>query len=508
VLLLSVGLVVGGRIEFSFMPRIESDLVTANAVLPYGSPIEATKTVQAQLLETAREILAEHGGEKITQGIFIQLGKPPIEPGPMGQGLGVTGSHLTSVQVFLVPMDQRDITATELANEWRNRVGEIPGLESLTFSYRLAASAGAPIDIELSHPDLDVLDRAGSELAASLKTFKGVRDVDDGFKPGKPQLDFKIRPEARSLGITAVDLGRQVRSAFYGAEAIRQQRGRDEVKVMVRLPEADRKSEFNVEELLVQTRYGGEIPLTEAAEVERGRAYTEIKRADGRRVINVTADVVPGEANANILLADIRRNELPDLVARYPGLRYSLEGEQREQIETMGYLVRGFIFALVVIYAMLAIPLGSYVQPVVIMVAIPFGLVGAVIGHMIMGYELNLISGMGVVALSGVVVNDSLVLLHAVREVRDGLSAFDACVAAGTRRFRPVILTSLTTFCGLAPMIFETSMQARFLIPMAIALGYGILFATLISLLLVPALYLAVEDIRRLFGIGKDRESG
>jgi len=509
VLLLAVGVVVGGRIEFSFMPRIESDLVTANAVLPYGSPIEDTRAVQARLLKTAREVLAENGGEKIIRGIFIQLGKPPVEAGPMGQGLAVTGSHLTNVQVYLVPSDLRDITAMEFTNRWRNRVGEIAGLESLSFAYRLAASAGAPIDIELSHPDLDVLDRAGSELAEVLRTYKGVRDVDDGFKPGKPQLDFKIRPEARSLGITAVDLGRQVRSAFYGAEAIRQQRGRDEVKVMVRLPEADRKSEFNVEELLVRTRYGGEIPLTEAAEVERGRAYTEIKRADGRRVINVTADVVPGEANANTLLADIRRDELPDLVGRYPGLRYSLEGEQREQIETMGYLLRGFILALVVIFAMLAIPLGSYVQPLVIMMAIPFGLVGAVIGHMIMGYELNLISGMGVVALSGVVVNDSLVLLHAVREGRgDNLSAFDACVAAGTRRFRPVILTSLTTFFGLAPMIFETSMQARYLIPMAIALGYGILFATVISLLLVPALYLAVEDIRRLFGLSQDTERG
>lgn len=507
VLLLSVGLVVGGRIEFSFMPRIESDMVTANAVLPYGSPIEDTKAVQARLLETAREILAEHGGEKITRGIFLQLGGLPIDSGPMGQRLAVTGSHLTNAQVFMVPTDQRDITAMELANEWRDRVGEIAGVESLTFVYSLGPHAGAAaIDIELSHPDLDVLDRAGSELAQVLKTYKGVRDIDDGFTAGKPQLDFKIRPEARSLGITAVDLGRQVRSAFYGAEAIRQQRGRDEVKVMVRLPEADRKSEFNIEELLVRTpRYGGEIPLTEAAEVERGRAYTEIKRADGRRVINVTADVVPGVANANTLLADIRRDELPELMARYPGLRYSLEGEQREQVETMGYLVRGFILALVVIFAMLAIPLGSYVQPLVIMVAIPFGFVGAVVGHMIMGYELNIISGMGVVALSGVVVNDSLVLLHAVREGRDGLSPFDACVAAGVRRFRPVILTSLTTFFGLAPMIFETSMQARFLIPMAIALGYGILFATVISLLLVPALYLIVEDIRRLFGLGKEK---
>jgi len=509
VLLLSVGLVVGGRVEFSFMPRIESDLVTANAVLPYGSPIEDTSVVQARLLKTAREILAEHGGEKTSKGIFLQLGKPPIDPGPMGQGLAVTGSHLTNVQVYLVPSDQRDITALEFANEWRDRIGEIAGVESLTFSYSLGPHAGAAaIDIELSHPDLDVLDRAGSDIAQVLRTFKGVRDIDDGFTPGKPQLDFKIRPEARSLGITAVDLGRQVRSAFYGAEAIRQQRGRDEVKVMVRLPEADRKSEFNVEELLVRTRYGGEIPLTEAADIERGRAYTEIKRADGRRVINVTADIVPGEANANTLLADIRRDELPELMARYPGLRYSLEGEQREQVETMGYLVRGFILALVVIFAMLAIPLGSYVQPLVIMVAIPFGFVGAVVGHMIMGYELNLISGMGVVALSGVVVNDSLVLLHAVRERRGKLAAFDACVSAGTRRFRPVILTSLTTFFGLAPMIFETSMQARFLIPMAIALGYGILFATVISLLLVPALYLIVEDLRRLFGFGQDNEIG
>ncbi|MFC1736547.1 efflux RND transporter permease subunit, partial [Candidatus Hydrogenedentota bacterium] len=335
-----------------------------------------------------------------------------------------------------------------------------------------------------------------------LITFEGVREIDDGVSLGKTQLDFTVKPEARSLGISSVELARQVRSAYYGIEALRQQRGRDEVRVMVRLPERERESEYGVEELIIRTPAGGDMPIRDAAEVARGRAYTEIIRADGRRVINVTADVVEGVANPGKIMADLQEEALPDLLKRYPGIMYSLEGEQREQSESMGGLRKGFIAALFVIYALLAIPFKSYVQPAIIMVAIPFGIVGAVIGHLIMGYDLSIISMMGIVALSGVVVNDSLILIDtANRRRRMGDNAHDAIAWTGQRRFRPIILTSMTTFLGLAPMIFETSVQARFLIPMAISLGYGILFATGIALILVPSLYLIVEDVRRVLGI-------
>jgi multidrug efflux pump subunit AcrB len=405
--------------------------------------------------------------------------------------------------IRLVPSDQRQVSAEQLTNTWRDSVGDIPGLETLTFKYNIGPATGAPIDIELSHPKPETLETAAAELADSLREFQGVRDIDDGFASGKPQIDFKIKPEARSLGLTAADIGRQVRSAFYGFEAIRQQRGRDEIRIMVRLPEAERKSLHNIEGLMIRTPQGGEIPLLEAAEVIRGQAYTEIRRADARRVLNVTADVVPGEANAGKVLASLQEGDgpIPTLLEKYPGLSYSLEGEQREQRETFVSLGIGFLLAQFLIYALLAIPFKSYIQPVLVMTAIPFGVVGSVLGHVIMGYELSIISMMGIVALTGVVVNDSLILIDTTnRYTRRGKKAFEAIAEAGARRFRPILLTTLTTFFGLSPMILETSVQARFLVPMAISLGFGILFATFIVLLLLPCQFLIVEDILNLVG--------
>ncbi len=503
----TVAYVLAGHVDFSYMPRIESDLSTARAVLPYGAPIEQSRKVMDRLSRAAREVLGRHGGDEITLGIFGQIGQPLSGgAGPMGEEVTLSGSHMVSVQVYMVPADQRAITAAELTREWRREVGDIPGLETLEFQYNIVPTGGAPIDVELAHRDVAVLESAAEDLAEHLRTFVGVKDIDKGFARGKTQLDFKIKPEARSLGITAADLGRQVRSAFYGAEALRQQRGRDETKVMVRLPEDERRSEYDVEELLIRTPQGGEIPLREAAEVVRGRAYTEIKRTDGRRVMDVTADVEPGVTSAGKVLSELKASVLPDVVADHPGLTYSFAGEQRELRESLTNLSFGFGVAMVVIFAMLAVPLKSYLQPMIVMIAIPFGVVGAVVGHVIMGFELSLISMMGIVALAGVVVNDSLVLIHANNEFRlEGNTALEAMVQAGARRFRPILLTSLTTFAGLAPMIFETSVQARFLIPMAISLGYGVLFATLITLLLVPSLALIIDDLARAIGVNEER---
>ena len=351
----------------------------------------------------------------------------------------------------------------------------------------------------MSHRDIGVLEEASAELAGAMEFFPNVIDIDDGFSPCKQQIDFRVKPEAQSLDLHAADIARQVRQAYYGAEALRQQRGRSEVKVMVRLPREERISEFHLEEMILRTPDGGEVPLLEAVALERGRADTSIERRNGRRVVTVSADVRPRSQAAQVTEA-LNADIIPALRARFPGLSFSYQGRQADRTASIQSLLRGLLTALIIIYAMLAIPLNSYIQPLIIMLAIPFGLVGAVIGHVIMGYSLSVLSLFGVVALSGVVVNDSLVLIDfANRRSRSGLPAAAAIQAAAIQRFRPIMLTTLTTFGGLAPMIFETSRQARFLIPMAISLGYGILFATVITLIIVPSVYLIINDIRMLF---------
>jgi multidrug efflux pump subunit AcrB len=388
---------------------------------------------------------------------------------------------------------------------WRERVGQLPGLESLKFkSNQGGPASGAALTVELSHRDVDVLNQASSALAGELAGYASVKDIDDGFSPGKQQLNYRLLPEGRSLGLTAREVARQVRSAFYGAEALRQQRGRNEIKVMVMLPESQRISEYDIEQLLIQTPAGGDVPLHQVAEVSRSRAHTSIERRDGRRTLEVTADVEPRRATSQVL-ATLRSDTLPRLVRDYPGLTYDFEGRQADMRKSMASLMTGFVIAMIIIYALLAIPFRSYIQPAIVMAAIPFGLVGAVIGHIIMGYSLSIISMMGLVALAGVVVNDSLVMIVYANDLRrKGARAVEAIEQAGIRRFRPILLTTITTFGGLAPMIFETSRQARFMIPMAISLGYGILFATLITLLLVPSLYLIIDDIRSRYGINTD----
>jgi multidrug efflux pump subunit AcrB len=505
ILLSSVGLVAGGRINFTFLPKVEGDIVIVDIRLPYGAPVAETEAIVERVVQAGQSLLDEYGGEeKFSRGLFAQVGaRGSLEGGDRATGLGPTGSHLAEAAVYLVELTERPFTAKEFANKWRERVGDIPGLEHLKFVYDVAGpSPGAAVHVELAHERLDVLERAAAELASQMREYAGVFDIDDGFSPGKEQLDFRLKPEARALGLTEQDLARQVRAAFYGAEAVREQRGRDEVRVYLRLPEAERRSEHDIESFVLRTPGGGEIPLGEAAEVVRGRSFTEITRREGRRVVGVTAEVEPTVTNAGKVLDDIKGEVLPLLETKYKGLKVSFEGAQASQRETMSSLGRGFIFALFGIFTLLAVIFRSYYQPLIIMLVIPFGFIGAVIGHAVMGFDLSMMSMMGIVALSGVVVNDSLILVVAVNNYRKaGYTAFDAIWAGSARRFRPIILTSLTTFLGLMPIILETSAQARFLIPMAISLGFGVLFATIICLILVPAVYAAALDIRRLFGI-------
>ena len=502
ILIATIGFVASGRINFAFGPRVDADIVTANATLPYGTPIEETRRVQAQLLAGARAVIAERGAEESVVGIYSTTGSAAGSYGPPVMSPTAGGGHLTGVQVYLVPAKTRQIQSAELAREWRARSEGIIGVETLTFKYDAGPSSEVAIHVELSHPDRGILEAAGQRLAEGLRIYAGVKDIDDGVLLGKPQLDFTIRPEGRSAGITAEELGRQVRDSFYGAEALRQQRGRNEMKVMVRLPEAERRSLHDVESLILRTPSGGEIPLAEAADVHRGRAYTQILRSNGRRIINVTADVDEEIANGAKIVSDVKQNLLPRIQTEFPGLLFAFGGEQRDIARVSESMIVGFALALIAIFATLAIPFGSYVQPLIVMAAIPFGIVGAVFGHVLMGYDLSIVSVMGMIALSGVVVNDSLVLIDAANQrMRAGMSPFEAMCSAGSRRFRPILLTSLTTFFGLVPMIFEQSMQARILIPLAISLGFGVLFTTVIVLLLVPALFLIIEDMRTRLGV-------
>jgi multidrug efflux pump subunit AcrB len=483
ILLLAFGYVKSGRMGFELFPKIESDYAAVTAKLPFGTSVQQTLAVKQKLVEAGRAVVASNGGENLSEGIYAS----------------VDGNE-TQVRIYLTPPKVRPISTAQVTSLWRQKTGEIAGLESIKFESDAGGPGrGAAIAVELSHRDLKVLEQASAELATAMEFFPNVEDIDDGFSPGKQQIDFKVKPEAQSLNLHAADIARQIRQSYYGAEAFRQQRGRNEVKIMVRLPEDERVSEFHLEEMILRTPDGGEVPLLEAVTLERGRADTSIERRNGRRVVTVSADVRPRSKAAQITEA-LNADILPELRSRYPGLSFSYQGRQADRTESIQSLLQGLLVALIVIYAMLAIPLNSYIQPLVIMVAIPFGLVGAVIGHLIMGYSLSVLSLFGIVALSGVVVNDSLVLIHFANQRRHkGLVVTEAVKDAAIQRFRPIMLTTLTTFGGLAPMIFETSRQARFLIPMAISLGYGIVFATVITLVIVPSVYLIVDDIRKVF---------
>ncbi|MFT4702447.1 MAG: multidrug efflux pump subunit AcrB [Bradymonadia bacterium] len=495
VLLMAVIVVRAGFVRFTFLPKVESDEITVDLRLPFGTPAETTGAWTAELVRAAEEVLENNGGaEDLSLGVYATVGRGASNSG--------SGSHTTYVSVQLVSIDQRPIlrgdvgvTASQFAEEWRERIGDIPSAEFLSFAFSTGPSAGSAIDIQLSHSDNTTLEAAAERLAGSLQTIDGVIDIDSGVSPGKEQLNLTLRPEARTLGLTARDLALQVRAAFFGSEAARQQRGRDEVRVYVRLPRAERESEYVLETMMVRAPSGAELALSEAANIERSRSYTSIRRIDGRRVISVTADVSLRVTTANEAVAIINELHRDGLLDDTPGLRWSVGGEQEEQKNVVTALGRGMLIAIFCMYALMAVAFRSYAQPFIVLIAIPFGVVGAIAGHILMGYAVSMLSMFGIVALAGVVVNDTLLFVTAANTYRsEGLEPMDACIAAGTRRFRPILMTSLTTFLGLMPMLLETSVQARFLVPMAISLGFGVLFVTVIALVIAPAVYLIIED--------------
>ena len=510
VMMVTMGLIVGGWIKFQFFPPVEGDNMAAILAMPLGTPADSTRKALAKIEAGALALRDEiDGGREEGEGsvfrhVLSSVGQQPFNRAQQEGGgnfvADVSSAHLGEVHIELQAAENRQGNSSrELANRWRQLTGEIPGASELIFTSSLFSS-GEAINAQLTGNDFARLRQAADELKAHLRSYTGVFDVSDSFRDGKQEVKLAIRPGAEALGLSQMDLGRQVRQAFYGEEAQRIQRGRDEVRVMVRYPKSERRSLGDLEEMRIRTPLGAEVPFGEAAEVQAGRGYSEIKRVDRRRAVNVTADVDASKANANEVIADLEANYLPKLKEKYPGISYTWEGEQQEQQETIQGILRGYPLALLIIYALLAIPFRSYFQPFIVMSAIPFGLVGAVWGHIFMGMNLTILSMFGIVALSGVVVNDNLVMVVYINRFRSrGGQLMDAVRQAGAARFRPILLTSLTTFVGLIPLILEKSVQAKFLIPMATSLAFGVMFATMISLFLVPAGYLVLEDLKGLF---------
>ncbi|WP_250460947.1 efflux RND transporter permease subunit [Microbulbifer litoralis] len=486
VLVVVTGYAASGRMGFTLMPRVERDSGRVEVNFPPGASEEQLNAARRHILDAADRVLDTVDRESVFLGMR-----------------GRIGDNSVVADVYLVPADERDFTTGEFVQKWRGEVGVVPGAISSSFAAdRGGPGSGAALTVELRHTNTEVLERAAKRLARELEQFPDVSDIDPGISIGKQQLDLTLTETAKSLGLSAEDIGRQLRASLYGAEAMRQQRGRDQVKVMVRLPEEERVSLDDVSSIMIRTDSGVWLPLPDLVEIDKGRAYASINRRAGRRVMTVTANVEPPD-QAALVINELNRTVIPQLRAEFAGLSISYEGRQAEEREGLASLGMTFLLTLAALYLLLAIPLKSYIQPLTVMVAIPFGVIGAVLGHLLMGYGLSMVSLLGMVALAGVVINDTLVMIEYGNRLRDdGAGITDAIKLAAARRFRPIILTTVTTFCGLMPMIFETSVQARFMIPMAISLGYGILAATTISLLLVPCLYLMfAKDIPAVFGM-------
>jgi len=494
--------VVSGRYGFTFFPRVESETARATLVMQTGTPEQTTAQQINRMTAIAEKLQQKYidpaTGESVIRNILTSMGwragRQPRSGNP----------ELGQVSLELMPPEERtlSITTTELVKEWRQAIGPIAGAKELNYRAEIGRG-GDPINVQLMGQDFKVLSEVTAAVKNQLKQYEGVFDIQDTFEQGQPEITLAIRPEAELLGLSAADLGRQVRQAFFGAEAQRIQRGRDDVRVMVRYPREERRSLATLDSMRIRTPDGQEVPIGNVTDIELGKGFSKIRRVDRQRAVNVTADADKQRTNLPLVTQELQEF-LDKLLQQYPGVRYSLEGEQREQRESATSLRYGISFIFFSIYVLLAVPLRSYLQPLVILMVIPFSLVGAIFGHALLGMNISLLSIMGMLALAGVVVNDSLVLVDWInRRRREGVAISEAVRTAGVARFRPILLTSLTTFFGLAPLLLEKSTQAQFLVPMAVSLGFGILYATLLSLILVPTGYMVLEDIKGWFGFGE-----
>jgi multidrug efflux pump subunit AcrB len=498
VLIITFGMYASNRINFIFFPKVESDVIVASLTMPEGSSIEKTEKIINLIESKAEKLKKKYAKKGLIKHINSIAGAQPYTKilkhgGSMFTG-AVMSPNIGEVVVELESSEKRKISTKEIANEWRDLVGELPEVKSLTFSGSLF-SAGNAIEINLISNNENTLREAANMLKNEIKKYSGTYDISDTLSQGKVELRLKLLPKGAMLGITPAILGREVRAAFYGDEALRVQRGKDDVRVMIRFKENERKSIYDIEHMRLHTSSGNEVPFYEVAQIIYAPGYTVINREDRKRVIKVISDVDESINSPDKILADLKKNFLPKLKEKFLDLQYTFEGQKKEEMDTMQSLKIGSVIALFLIFLLLAVPFKSYIQPFIIMTVIPFGLIGAVIGHIIMGYTLSIMSVLGIVALAGVVVNDSLVMVVSIN--RDNEKDIHKRILKVARtRFRPIILTSITTFAGLLPMIAEKSLQAKFLIPMAISLGFGVMFATFITLILIPVIYNILEDFR------------
>jgi multidrug efflux pump subunit AcrB len=485
-LIIAGGAVNSGIARFEFFPNVPSDTVRAEVIVYDGTSAQ-------EMAETL--IFIEEAAYAIDEDYRKQnpKGKGLVKHLLFYAGSDTSGTFIVS----LVPSEDRPISSLEFEQLWRQQVGELPNVRKQRYFASTNAGGGAKINLQLSGADPDQLALASNQLQNKLAQYNGVFDVYNSQGTGGQEIQISLKPYASQLGISLADVGRQVRQAFFGEEVQRIQRGVDLVKVMVRYPSEERGSVANLENLMIRTKTGQAIRIGQVANIELGEGLSSITRTDRKRTVNVTADIDPNKIQTGIVVSDITNNYIPQLLQLYPDVDFDVGGSTKEENTLLMRTLIGFGAALFLIYGLLAVPLRSYVQPLVIMSVIPFGFIGAVVGHILFDISLNMLSILGLVALAGVVVNDSLILVEfANRRRSDGMSIDDSLMSAGQQRFRAIVLTTLTTFVGLLPMLFETSMQAQFVIPMAISLSFGIVFATTMTLILVPCCYRIVYDIK------------
>ena len=501
IFVLTIGIMLSGILKFSFFPAVEDDLAIATIEYPSGTPLEVTREGYNRLEEAATvlesQLKEEFSDQSIIRNRLSTIGYLPMltktSRGPGNLDALFVGPNMAEVALELAPSEDRTISTEEVVRKWRNIMPNLPGVKEISFKSDLF-SAGDPINIQLSSKYMDELISAKEELKTELVRFPGVFDVSDTYNVGKEEISINLLPAAKSYGVSMMVVASQVRQAFYGLEVQTVQRGRNELKVILQYPKDDRSSISDLENMMILTRTGSTIPVRQIARLEIGEGLASIERKNRKRSINVTADVDLSITNGNEVIATVMSSIMPKILQKYNSVAYSLEGEQQEQGDNLRSLGKNFLLAMIVVYMLLAIPFKSYFQPLVVMSSIPFGITGAVLGHIFLGLNLSVLSMMGIVALTGVVVNDSLVMVDFINRYRsEGNSIKNAVLEAGPRRFRPIFLTSLTTFVGLIPLILEKSTQAKFMIPMAVSLSFGVLFATAITLLLVPVSYLTLE---------------
>ncbi|MEO1035917.1 MAG: efflux RND transporter permease subunit [Pseudomonadota bacterium] len=485
VLIASTGLLTGGHVRFIFFPTVEGDEITMVLEMPAGAPFEATEAAMNRITDAAYEAI---GGKDsaLYQSLSVTIG------GQLSSGFNASGTTLQSelgvATLELSAADQRSLTSAEIERLWRDAVGVIPGIESLSFESSGLAAGGADVSFDFTHPDNATLTEAVDQMIDRMANIEGVSEIENSAKPGKRQIEFALTPAGTAAGLSVDDLARSIRQSYFGEEVQRFQRGREEVKVFVRFPQNERRSLADLARLRIPIPGGDDVALTAVASIKETRSFVSIDRVDGQRIVTVSADVDEATATPTDVNSFIEREILPPLLEAHPGLRIKIEGQARSQGEELASLSENFLLAILGIYVLLASVLRSYFQPLIILMIIPFGLVGAILGHMLFGYDLTFLSLFGVVALSGVIINDSIVLIDYFNLLqRQGGDPVNNIVEAVRRRFRPILLTTLTTVIGLLPMIAETSIQAQFLIPMALSLAFGILVASMLILFLVPA---------------------